>query len=654
MDQNIINNEITLLKEQISKYNIISFDLFDTLIFRTVRKPEDIFDLVENTYNVHHKEKIVRNYRNIRIRSELKARRKHSGHEIKIDNIFEQIPYEKKIANELEGIEKKIEIKNCLPNNEMVAIANEAFDSGKTVIVTTDMYLDRDTITKILSKIKLKYSRIFISSEEGETKANGKLYKIVADRMNVTPSKILHIGDNEEKDIKNARENGFAAAKCIDLRRNTSLYSFADSERKSIEINQLESFLIDKNIPFSDDPEYSIGYTILGPFLFDFCKWIKRQSKKSNIEKLVFLSREGYLLKNIYLTIFPEDKDKVSYASLNKNVLRFPELAVNDNIDAFKRTIASRSYIFLYELFKYFRIDEKDSIVGEICRLKNVSLKKKYSITEIDDQEFQEIYKKLLEYKKKDIEYQYELFKPYIKDLDIENRRVGLVNNSIYGNGQSLLSDIFKDLGISCDIIGLQFVADDKCYERLGKDRVKAWLTDESFSSKYRSNRFASNCLLFEHLLFEPAGTALFLERKADDSIGVIHKGVVNEDKNFSKIKQIQEYACNFCRDFNDVAVQYSNKSFVGLIYKLFYTPRHEDAELIAGLYDDDDVQGSKKIVEPENEKVESFIGVVKKARSTAWRPGYIEISNYPKKYLKRLNAIQKVFDIRNTIKYGV
>lgn len=647
-------NKYNLLKEQITKYNIISFDLFDTLIFRTVRKPEDIFDLVENTYNIHHKDKRIQNYRNIRIRSEIKARKERSGHEIKIDDIFKYIPYEKDEARELENLEKKIEIKNCLPNNEMVSIANEAFDLGKTVIITTDMYLDRDTVTKILSKIKLKYTRLFISSEEGETKASGRLYQIVASKMNVRPSEILHIGDNEEKDIRNARENGFEAAKCIDLRQNTLLYSFSDSERKSVEINQLESFLIDKNIPFIDSPEYSIGYTILGPFLYDFCKWIKKQSKKNDIEKLVFLSREGFLLKDIYLTIFPEDKDKVSYASLNKNVLRFPELAINNSIDAFKRTIASRSYIYLYELFKYFRVDEKDSIIEEICESKNVSLNRKYLITEIDCQEFQEIYQRLLEYKKHDIEYQFELFKQYIKELGFENRRVGLVNNSIYGSGQSLLSDIFEKLGISCDIIGLQFVADDKCYDRLGKESVKAWLTDESFSSKYRSNRFASNCLLFEHLLFEPVGTALYLEQNGDGSIGVIHKDVVMEDNNFSKVKQIQEYACKFCRDFNDVAVHYNNKSFVGLIYKLLYTPRYEDAKLIAGLYDDDDVQGSKKILEPEQEKLGSFLKVVKRARTTSWRAGYIEISNYPEKYLRDFNAIQKVLDVRNTIKYGV
>ena len=38
----------------VSKYDIVSFDIFDTLLKRNVLRPEDVFDLVEDRYNHLH------------------------------------------------------------------------------------------------------------------------------------------------------------------------------------------------------------------------------------------------------------------------------------------------------------------------------------------------------------------------------------------------------------------------------------------------------------------------------------------------------------------------------------------------------------------------------------------------------------------------
>ena len=40
--------EIKTLKEAIENANVISFDIFDTLLFRKVNRPEDIFVMLEN------------------------------------------------------------------------------------------------------------------------------------------------------------------------------------------------------------------------------------------------------------------------------------------------------------------------------------------------------------------------------------------------------------------------------------------------------------------------------------------------------------------------------------------------------------------------------------------------------------------------------
>lgn len=42
---------LSLYKEKIKKYDVISFDMYDTLVHRNVDNPNDIFSIVEYLYN---------------------------------------------------------------------------------------------------------------------------------------------------------------------------------------------------------------------------------------------------------------------------------------------------------------------------------------------------------------------------------------------------------------------------------------------------------------------------------------------------------------------------------------------------------------------------------------------------------------------------
>ena len=59
------------------KYTYVSFDLFDTLIFRTFKDPADVFDAVEHIYKTIYGKKL-NNFRKVRHNAELKARRKNT------------------------------------------------------------------------------------------------------------------------------------------------------------------------------------------------------------------------------------------------------------------------------------------------------------------------------------------------------------------------------------------------------------------------------------------------------------------------------------------------------------------------------------------------------------------------------------------------
>ena len=63
-------NQIEKMWGKIYDFEYVSFDIFDTLLFRTVLSPEDVFDSVQYIYNNKHDNKI-RNFKETRIRYEI-------------------------------------------------------------------------------------------------------------------------------------------------------------------------------------------------------------------------------------------------------------------------------------------------------------------------------------------------------------------------------------------------------------------------------------------------------------------------------------------------------------------------------------------------------------------------------------------------------
>ena len=109
---------IQKIKKTIDSKNIISFDIFDTLIRRMIKNPHDIFDLIERKYNSLNVGNKISDFKRNRILSEKECRNKSTNEEITIDEIYSNLEkvYDKKQANILKELEKNIEIDFCKGN----------------------------------------------------------------------------------------------------------------------------------------------------------------------------------------------------------------------------------------------------------------------------------------------------------------------------------------------------------------------------------------------------------------------------------------------------------------------------------------------------------------------------------------------------------
>ena len=619
-----------LLECEIQRFNYVSFDLFDTLAFRRVNQPENIFELVEKRYYEVYHEKI-KGFAYKRIEAELQARKSRKS-EITIDEIYEELLVKNEnIKTKLKALEKETEIESIIPHTEMVEIANRCIERNQQVVITTDMYLDRDTISKILQKIGVKYNQLFISGEARCTKLSGELFDYVLDHLEIEPTEIVHIGDDKLKDILRAKEKGIKAFLSYLPSRLLGYGNINvrdENDRETQKANYVST-------------AFDIGYKILGPFILEFCKWIHDNSIKFNAAHLVFVAREGFLIKQVYERIYPKEKEACSYICLNKNLLRFPILFLEPTIENFMSTIPSRSLLAIDELLRYFNLNESERKTFLRDNIDFISQDSVFDMVGLlNNEKFVHVFRNLLKIKSSEIQKQYELFMDYIVKQKLTTGTILLINNSFDGNGQKLLERILSlsNIETKVELVGIQFARSYKC----NSNNIKSvgWLNNiKSDTFAYAFNRYA---LIFEHLLFESIGTAVSLEK---DGIVYSYRGA--ESLNDNVLNSIQQYTIEYAEDYSK-KLQFSiDREAVDNMMRLFELPTFSEALLIGDLYDCD-VHGTTLLIDVTNIKLRNNICDVFRIRKYAglrWRQGVMALKLIEPSIMKLYNALTKIND---------
>ena len=184
-------------------YEYISFDIFDTLIKRNCIHPHNVFNIVQNVYNKKFKDKIL-NFSINRIKSEKKATQNCKSDETTFDEIYKFLEkyYTKEKCKKLKKIEISVEINICQKNKDLNDVLQYCIKNNKKIILTSDMYLDKSVIKRILAKNNIKYYKLFLSSDYKVTKYSGNLFLKILENLNINKNQIIHIGDNYKSDYR--------------------------------------------------------------------------------------------------------------------------------------------------------------------------------------------------------------------------------------------------------------------------------------------------------------------------------------------------------------------------------------------------------------------------------------------------------------------
>lgn len=319
----------------VEPYDVVSFDVFDTVIRRAVSEPEDVFFLLGKKIG----EADCEGFKRLRIKAGKEARLKAGENgiqEITMEDIYDCMPSSYKAKkNEIIDEELKIEKQICFPDPVLKKVYDSCVSNNKTIVFITDMYLPKGIIADILSNCGYStYQKLLVSSEEGKTKRNSQLFKYL---LNSCPknSKIVHIGDNLKSDYLNAKKLGIKAVKIAKHPNRTGFFNakhfYPDDLLKYKKLRKIAEYHSDPQNTFF----YKYGFECMGPVLAGAAVNLHKIIMNGNIDKVFFLARDGYMMMRIYETLYPEDKEITDYLYISRKSVQFPLLCEYKNVQEY-------------------------------------------------------------------------------------------------------------------------------------------------------------------------------------------------------------------------------------------------------------------------------------------------------------------------------
>ena len=293
----------------------VSFDIFDTLLMRETADFRDVFELAACRAAA---EGVLRDAEEKALF--LAARGAAQSGEITLDELYRRVGDVLRLPEgrlrRLEELELQTEERILVPRREVAAMIGEARRLGKQVVLTSDMYLDEEQLERLLhAKGITGYGRIFVSSRYGLCKRDG-LLALLPQELGLAPGDILHIGDSRGNDELPAEQAGIRFFRIPPARWTEEPEKAAEreglAERLFRGLWQSRRF----SDPFAEEkPDreaalYRYGYTAAAPLLAGWLVWFFAGLLQKRPGKILFASRDGWLLRELYESMrgecFPE------------------------------------------------------------------------------------------------------------------------------------------------------------------------------------------------------------------------------------------------------------------------------------------------------------------------------------------------------------
>ena len=286
-------------------FEVLSLDIFDTVLFRRTYRPIDVFKLLEKEA-VEQLALPSAPYALARKKAEDKARESAKGGEVSIKQIYqalgELLGLSETQLRSLQSLEWSIEKKLLYVDPRWLQLYKQYQKKGKRVIFITDMYWPKNDLTNLLSELGFNKAEIFASCDYGLSKHDGALQPHIIQELGLLSSDILHIGDNYRSDFVQSRQADMQAYHWCEpyvyrpLAEQVEFPPRLNEDPFSLRLmGEARHMELIQPLELSSDPLMErLGRELAGPLYYCFLNWLVQVARKDGVRSLVFIGRDGY------------------------------------------------------------------------------------------------------------------------------------------------------------------------------------------------------------------------------------------------------------------------------------------------------------------------------------------------------------------------
>ncbi|WP_429027246.1 HAD family hydrolase [Aeromonas veronii] len=296
-----LNSDQILLSDPIK---VLSLDAFDTLLRRTCDEPAWVFEEAARRVSAVMTLPLEpADYRQCRIEAEKKARKLSAHDDVTLSEIFDCLPLGENEKCNLMNQELEIEREVLYLDPLVAELIKRVKELNKRIIVISDVYLPSVFLTEVIDSLLGVgvVERIYCSSDIKFTKVTGRLFEYVLTAESLSPSEMMHVGDNKYSDIQGAMMYGISAQHygepdyILDIierekRYNVTFPSTVRHARKLAVMSAPQA--LSEEAKFF----YQYGAFLLGPILIGFSQWAIERVRRLGIGCILALMREGDII----------------------------------------------------------------------------------------------------------------------------------------------------------------------------------------------------------------------------------------------------------------------------------------------------------------------------------------------------------------------
>ena len=292
------------LKRKIEGHDVVSFDIFDTLLGRYVLRPKDLFELMEQEGGSGEVP-----FAELRRQAE-----RESGYAPTLNQIYDWLQsngMDETRRRRLRQQEFEWEMRLAYPRRRMIKALRYALSLGKKVVLTSDMYLSKRVMVQLLEKHGISGCHsLLISCEEKTAKGDGKLFARLLEEAG--GSTVLHIGDDRFRDIEPAQRMGISTWQvwsAYELFMASSLWPLLSDERSEIgdrlSLGTLCAALFEDPFALHEAKgrvvlnHFGQLSCLMGPWVLSFMQWASKRLEEAGIKQFIYPSRDGFLFYQV-------------------------------------------------------------------------------------------------------------------------------------------------------------------------------------------------------------------------------------------------------------------------------------------------------------------------------------------------------------------